>query len=218
MVGDFIIVSSFLNARALDLALFPWLAAGHHPNPWLLPCMEVIAVGGPWLCMAFMGWIAWRRPAQRGYLMAVLAACAAAGVLAHAMAAALDLPRPFMLGLSPAYTAHGARGSMPSAHATVMFTVALALALRPGLRNFAIASALVALVTGWARVYVGVHFPTDIVAGLLLAVVVTGLFHALVLLCRRYVAPIIARDDLFAPPTVADEAGAPMARAEKRHA
>jgi undecaprenyl-diphosphatase len=218
MVGDVIIVHSFLAARAFDLALFPWVAAGHHPSPWLLPCMAAIAVGGPWLCMLLMGWIAWRRPTERGYMMAVLAACAGSGVLSHAIAAALDLPRPFMLGLSPAYIAHGARGAMPSAHAAVMFTVALALALRPGLRNFAIASALAALVTGWARVYVGVHFPLDIAGGLLLAVVVTAFLHALVALSRRFIAPIIARDDFRVRPPAVDKAGAPIARSERRHA
>jgi len=207
----------FLNARALDLALFPWMAAGHHPNPWLLPVMAAIAIGGPWLCMALMGWVAWRRPVDRAYMMATLVACAAAGVVAHAIAAALDLPRPFMLGLSPAYIAHGARGAMPSAHASVMFTVALAFALRAGLRRFAIASALAAIATGWARVYVGVHFPTDIAAGLLLALVIVALFEIVRSLCRRYVAPIIARDGLPVRPAP-DEAGEPGARRDGQHA
>ncbi|VTU34210.1 phosphatase PAP2 family protein [Variovorax sp. PBL-E5] len=207
----------FLDARALDLALFPWLAAGYHPSPWLLPLVPAIAVGGPWLCVAIMGWVAWRQPAQRGYVMAMLVACAAAGVAAHAIATALDLPRPFMLGLSPAYIAHGARGSMPSAHASVMFTIALAFALRPGLRNFAIASALAAVVTGWARIYVGVHFPTDIVAGLLLALVIVALFEIVRRLCRRYLGPVIARDGLHVRPP-ADEAGEPVVQRDRRHA
>ena len=57
---------------------------------------------------ALLGWMAWRQPSQRGYLMAVLGFATLAAVLAYSIAAALNLPRPFMLGLSPAYIAHGA--------------------------------------------------------------------------------------------------------------
>lgn len=173
--------------RQFDLFLFGWLAAGHHPSPWLLPLMSAVAVDGPWASVAILGWVAWRQPAQRAYLIAVLAACAAAALLAHAIAGALNLPRPFMLGLSPTYIPHGARGSLPSAHASVMFTFAIALFLRPGLRLWAVAATVVAFATGWARVYVGVHFPTDIAAGLLLGAAVAGVLRLAQVLVLRAV-------------------------------
>ncbi|MBT2304886.1 phosphatase PAP2 family protein [Variovorax paradoxus] len=128
-------------------------------------------------------------------MVAVLAASAVAAVLAHWLAAAINLPRPFVLGLSPAYIPHGARGSLPSAHASVMFTIALAFLLRPGLRGLGVAAAALAVATGWARIYVGIHFPIDIAAGLLLAAAVAGVFAAIYRLCRHYVAPIGARND-----------------------
>lgn len=173
--------------RQFDIFLFGWIAAGHHPNPWLLPLMSAIAVYGPWACVAMMAWVAWRQPSQRAYLVAVLAACGAAALLAHAIAAALHLPRPFMLGLSPDYIAHAARGSMPSAHASVMFTLAFALFLRPGLQRWAVAVSVAAFATGWARVYVGAHFPTDIAAGLLLGAAMAGLLRLAQVLALRVV-------------------------------
>src|SRR5690606_7355005 len=90
------------------------------------------------------------------------------------------------LGLSPAYIAHGARGSLPSAHASVMFAIALVLLLRPSLRDLGVAMALAAVLTGWARVYVGIHFPFDIVAGLLLTVPVVSLFWVIQNALLRY--------------------------------
>ncbi|MBT2301211.1 phosphatase PAP2 family protein [Variovorax paradoxus] len=193
--------------KALNFALFQWMAAGYEPSPWLLSLASAIAVGGAWAGMALMAWAAWRRPSERGYVMAALAFAAIAAVLAHAIAASLNLPRPFMLGLSRAYIAHGARGSLPSAHATVMFTVALVFLLRPRLRDLGIGIAALAVITGWARVYVGFHFPADIVAGLLLAVVMAGVFVGVQRLWRRHVAPRIARDDLHtrAPASEADQ-------------
>jgi len=53
----------------------------------------------------------------------------------------------------------------------------------------------IALVTGWARIYVGAHFPFDVAAGLALAVVITALFWLLAIGVRRIVVPLIARDD-----------------------
>ena len=90
---------------------------------------------------------------------------------------------------------------MPSTHATVMFFIALALAARPSLRRWAPAAALLALATGWARVYVGVHFPSDIAGGLVLALAVQGLYIALQWLATRRVAPAFARIQQGVGPT-----------------
>ncbi len=168
-----------------DLALFAWMSAGSSPNPWLLAFMSKLAQNGPLLCVAILAVIAWRKPSLRIYLLATLAACGVASLLAQALATAIDLPRPFMLGLSPDYIAHGARGAMPSAHATVMFTMAFALLFRRGLRSWGLAAAAVAAGTGFARVFVGVHFPFDIVAGLLLGALIAGALQLAVALGRR---------------------------------
>jgi undecaprenyl-diphosphatase len=65
---------------------------------------------------------------------------------------------------------------MPSTHASVMFTVALCFLYRPRLRAIGWLLVGLALMTGWARVYVGVHFPLDVAAGLGLgAALATGL-------------------------------------------
>ena len=181
--------------QAVNISLFQWLGAGHAPDAHLLWLATLVAEGTSWLCLALLAVAAWRQPAQRGYAMATLAAIGAAALAAHALAQALNLPRPFVAGLSPNYIAHGARGSLPSAHASVMFTLALVLCLRPALRTLGLAVFAIALVTGWARIYVGAHFPFDVAAGLALAVVITALFWLLAIGVRRIVVPLIARDD-----------------------
>jgi undecaprenyl-diphosphatase len=182
--------------QPLNIALFEWIGAGYAPDPQTLWFASTVAGRASWLCMALMGWAAWRRPAQRAYIVAILVAAACAAMLAHALADAIDMPRPFVAGLSPVLIAHGARGSLPSAHACVMFTVALGLVMRPALRDIGLLIAAIAVVTGWARIYVGVHFPLDIVAGLALACVIVALLWALGRLSRRFIVPLIARDDL----------------------
>jgi undecaprenyl-diphosphatase len=164
--------------NTLNLALFQWMAAGSQPTPWVLAAASAAALWGAWLCAAILGVALWRQRPERAYLCVVAAAAGLASLLAHAIALQLDVPRPFVLGLAPAYIAHAGRGSLPSTHATVMFMVALAFLLRPGLRHLGLPLLAVAAVTGWARVYVGVHFPLDIAAGLLLGAAIAGALAA----------------------------------------
>lgn len=175
--------------QELNVSLFHWLAAGNTPHPQILWIASLLAVGTAWLCGALVIGAAWRHPSQRKYVIATLVAAAAASVVAHAIAAAINMPRPFVAGLSPSYIEHGARGSMPSTHATVMFAVALILCLRPTLRMTGLAVLLIGIVTGWARVYVGVHFPLDVLGGFVLAVAITGVFWVLVKLSHRFIDP-----------------------------
>ena len=180
--------------QALNISLFQWLAAGNTPHPQLLWLASAIAEGASWACVAIMGWVAWRRPPQRAYAMGTLVAAGVAALTAHALADAINLPRPFALGLSPAHIEHGARGSLPSAHASVMFTVALIFCMRPALRIAGLSMFAIAIVTGWARVYVGVHFPFDIVAGLPLAAAIAAVFWVLVRGSQRFILPRLVRD------------------------
>ena len=46
---------------------------------------------------------------------------------------------------------------------------------------------MIAVLTGWARIYVGVHFPLDIVAGLLLAGAIAAALWVLQQLGRRLI-------------------------------
>jgi undecaprenyl-diphosphatase len=160
--------------NALNLSLFHWLAAGTQPTPWVLSVALVFALWGSWLCAGIVAVALWRRPADRIYLCVVMAMAGLTSLGAHTIATALNVSRPFVQGLAPAYISHAGSGSLPSTHASVMFMVAVAFMLRPGLRRLSVPLLALAAATGWARVYVGVHFPVDIVAGLLLGTVIAG--------------------------------------------
>ena len=79
-------------------------------------------------------------------------------------------PRPFMLGLGQNLLAHTPESSFPSDHATVMFTLAFALMLA-SLRKLGVLILLLGVLVGWARIYLGVHFPFDIAGSLLISLI-----------------------------------------------
>ena len=77
-------------------------------------------------------------------------------------------PRPFMLGLGTNFMKHAPDASFPSDHMTTASAVAwvYVLARQKVLGGF---FTLLALAVGWARVYLGVHFPLDMVGSVVVA-------------------------------------------------
>jgi undecaprenyl-diphosphatase len=69
--------------------------------------------------------------------------------------------------------------SFPSDHGTIMFTVALALAFSrvPAAKRFGRSMLPLAFVVAWARVFLGVHWPMDMLGALAVALGVTLLFQ-----------------------------------------
>lgn len=88
-------------------------------------------------------------------------------------------PRPFMLEIGQNFLHHAPDSSFPSDHATSMFSVALALMLsrlREARRFGALLLAL-GVVVAWARVFLGVHWPLDMVCAFLVSTLAALLVH-----------------------------------------
>ena len=97
-----------------------------------------------------------------------------AAALALAFAAAINLERvsrevrPFQSHHVHQLIAHRGGGSMPSDHATAAFALAFAIGVFLH-RKWGAALAIVAVLIGLSRVWVGVHYPGDILAAAAIA-------------------------------------------------
>ena len=136
----------------LNRWLFSCIAAGHQVDAPLIPAARWIAEHGAAIGILMLLALCCLRPTQRAGVLGVGLVAVLSAAVAHALADAFAMPRPFVTGDSAPWIAHGGRGAFPSAHATVMFAVTFGLWPLRGLRPAALAMGALALATAWARV------------------------------------------------------------------
>ncbi len=113
-------------------------------------------------------------------------------------------PRPEALQLGHTYIPHALNASFPSDHATIFIAVGLAL-LSAQTRLFGIIVLVAGIGVGWARIFLGIHFPLDMLGAVIVAGAVYGgvsffwgrcgerIATPLVSVYRIVLAPLIAR-------------------------
>jgi undecaprenyl-diphosphatase len=145
---------------------------------WLDPVLAAFALWGGLVLLVLILGIAWWRHRDR-YWSAVLTGVAAVVALGvNQLVGALWFEqRPFVaLHGVTMLLAHPADNSFPSDHAVIAGALAVGTLLFA--RRWGIVAVVVAVLLALARVYAGMHYPLDVIAGLaigaLVALVVVG--------------------------------------------
>ena len=118
-------------------------------------------------------------------LLAVAISAGLAWVAANLAKSVEMRPRPYEALADAVLRQDPASGtSFPSSHTAIAFAVAIALI--PFLpRPLAVAGIAYAALVGWSRIYLGVHYPLDLIAGAGIGIAVGGLTLALVAFTER---------------------------------
>jgi undecaprenyl-diphosphatase len=125
--------------------------------------------------------VLWRRPWLFGQ---VAIAAGAADLLAYGIKAAVDRERPSAVYAEPDPLVRAPHDhSFPSGHAATSFACATTLTFFAP--RLAPAFFLLAAAIAWSRVYVGVHYPLDVLGGAALGVVVAIALRMLLGALRR---------------------------------
>ena len=138
-------------------------------------------------------WLYFRQRSLRTFIAAGLAVVAAVGVAA--LIGLVDyVPRPFVAEHFVPLIQHPADSSFPSDHLAVLGALCGATLFTA--RRLSVVTAVVAAAVAFARVYVGVHWVTDVVAGFGLGV----LAGIVVWYATAATGPLVARIDRLLRP------------------
>lgn len=140
-------------------------------EPVLRVVMQLGSFGAVPLAAALVG-LRLRRWAPAA---AVLVAGGSAYLLSQWAKDMVERPRPTTAVLGTAPRGYASGWSFPSGHATVAFAIAGTVICCIAERPWRVVALAAAVLTAVARVYLGVHFPLDVLAGSILGLSVAGL-------------------------------------------
>ena len=169
-----------------NIQLFLALNAAANPDPLTVALAKAVAAQSIFLALAITAalWI-WGPPRRRGALLAVATVLPFALVLNGIVGWLHFRPRPFMLGLGHTLVPHAAEAGFPSDHMSFLWTLGLSLLATAASRPAGWCIVVIGVPTAWARIYLGVHTPLDMLGSLGVA--------ALAALLARAVLPQIER-------------------------
>jgi undecaprenyl-diphosphatase len=136
---------------------------------------------GMWLAIALVLAIVWRRP---NVLLVVGAAAASTNLVTSLVKYAVQRDRPPTVVLDPEpLVGVPSTSSFPSGHTSMAFACAFVISrVAPRLTVFVF---VLAALIGFSRIYVGVHYPLDVLAGAALGLLVAKALLMLLGALRR---------------------------------
>jgi undecaprenyl-diphosphatase len=156
----------------IDSTIFLWINASSASPPWMIKLALFASQQLPGFVVAgTIGAVMVAAPDVRRRVLRVLLAMALAWTVARVVQNLIPMPRPFALGLGTQWLAHGNSAGFPSTHASVGFAFAAAIAFNSKRWVMAGAAFALASLIAWSRICLGLHFPSDILAGLVVGLI-----------------------------------------------
>ncbi|EJF75195.1 undecaprenyl-diphosphatase [Bartonella alsatica] len=156
----------FLNQ--IDAALFEMFAGNH--QSWSLLVLFSIFCAKFLIYIVpihlFVLWFSGGEMERRVVLSICVAICAAL-FIGYLISLIYFHPRPFVMGLATPLIKHHATASFPSNHALTIASYMASLYFYRYKIAFKFAALFVCLIC-WGRIFVGVHYPFDVLAGTIL--------------------------------------------------
>jgi undecaprenyl-diphosphatase len=158
--------------EALNRSLFLWINATPDTPAWLISLATLVARDlitiVPVLIVALWLWGPRSQVgSQRRLVLKTAIALACALTVSWLIGSLYPHPRPFVIGLGHQFLAHDATESYPSNHGTIIFTFAIAFFCWHRAWSGVVLLAA-GLAIAWSRIFLGVHWPMDMLGGLLL--------------------------------------------------
>ena len=165
-------LSLLMSLDQLNLYLFHLLNVPDQASIWMINYASLIAHDLVYVFLLIFA-IAWLRGSHEVKTGIIKAAIFTAITLSisEVLSTVLNTPRPFVMEVGRTLIEHAPTGSFPSNHMSIFSGIAFAYYFSAQ-RDLGRILLWTAWLVAWSRVYVGVHFPIDMVGAFLIALAV----------------------------------------------
>lgn len=137
-----------------------------------------------------------RQPISREIIAKILLVILVSLSIATVLRLMIVIPRPFSLATGTNFLVHAEENSFPSKHTTFIFAIAFTLFFNikhhPQQKMACLITLIIALLIGWSRIYLGIHWPFDIIFGIIISLISTYLINYYWPKCGKLTVEIIS--------------------------
>ena len=158
-----------MDFTELNLHLFEWFNASNHAHEMTIRFAIFIANDLFYIMLLFFvffwlrGNFAIKKQIVKAFIFTTVAL-----LISQIISHSFYHPRPFVMEVGRTLIYHSPNGSFPSDHMLIFSTIAFSYFFSEK-RNLGIILILLAWLVAWSRVYLGVHFPLDMLGAFSLA-------------------------------------------------
>ena len=165
-------LSLLMSLDQLNLYLFHLLNVPDQASIWMINYASLIAHDLVYLFLLIftVAWLRGSREIKTGIIKAAIFTAITLSI-SEVLSAVLNTPRPFVMEVGRTLIEHAPTGSFPSNHMSIFSGIAFAYYFSAQ-RDLGRILLWTAWLVAWSRVYVGVHFPIDMVGAFLIALAV----------------------------------------------
>ena len=158
-----------MDFTELNLHLFEWFNASNHAHEMTIRFAIIIANDLFYIMLLFFGFY-WLRGnfAIKKQIVKAFIFTTVALLISQIISHSFYHPRPFVMEVGRTLIYHSPNGSFPSDHMLIFSTIAFSYFFSEK-RSLGIILILLAWLVAWSRVYLGVHFPLDMLGAFSLA-------------------------------------------------
>ena len=160
--------------EAFNQKLFLWINASADAPSWLIEIGRFLAEW-PLIMAAMLALLTLPMHRQQAPLIILRVGCTLvlALTVAYLFRYNFEHARPFVMGLGRTLTDHAPTSSFPSIHMTLVLATGFPLLFIAATRATGAIILFLAALVAWARIYLGVHFPFDMLVALLISLLAT---------------------------------------------